>query len=243
MSRILHLISKHKTGMALGVVFLLAYFINPAIHRAENSDLNFHARYYGGMPARFFGRDRVRLEDEPMSYFQLNPYQFVKNNPASNVDPDGKKTTEEFKYYAAHLNQIPEMLKLEKEALESTKIMANIEDPSGQRFKNFHNNEMDAFRHAFLAIKTTQKLGPADALKALSAHESGRNFSNWELKDLPLNEVQMDMFNNKVGIEAAIDPANTNKPAFEIAVDLFRSNKLQTFVGTDKSAAGYIAKP
>ncbi|MDR1322860.1 MAG: peptidoglycan DD-metalloendopeptidase family protein [Candidatus Margulisbacteria bacterium] len=46
--------------------------------------------YYDQQPARFMGRDRVRLEDDPENYFGVNPYVFVRNNPLRYMDPDGK---------------------------------------------------------------------------------------------------------------------------------------------------------
>jgi RHS repeat-associated protein len=58
----------------------------------EDSDLYyFQARYYDGVAGRFISRDRVRLEDDLMTYFQINPFQFTKNNPIRNIDEDGNK--------------------------------------------------------------------------------------------------------------------------------------------------------
>ncbi|MDR1452563.1 MAG: hypothetical protein LBJ25_01110 [Candidatus Margulisbacteria bacterium] len=40
--------------------------------------------------ARFIGRDKVTLEDDPANYFGANPYVFVNNNPMRYTDPDGR---------------------------------------------------------------------------------------------------------------------------------------------------------
>jgi hypothetical protein len=39
---------------------------------------------------RFYGRDRVHLEDRTSDYFKLNSYIFTNNNPIKFIDPDGK---------------------------------------------------------------------------------------------------------------------------------------------------------
>ncbi|GBR76405.1 hypothetical protein NO2_0957 [Candidatus Termititenax persephonae] len=49
----------------------------------------FQARYRDPVDNRFYGRDRVHLEDNPMNYFGMNAYLFVNNNPITNSDPDG----------------------------------------------------------------------------------------------------------------------------------------------------------
>jgi RHS repeat-associated protein len=50
---------------------------------------NFHARYRDPVDNRFYGRDRVKLEDNLKNYFGINPYLFTNNNPVRNVDEDG----------------------------------------------------------------------------------------------------------------------------------------------------------
>jgi RHS repeat-associated protein len=50
---------------------------------------NFHARYRDPVDNRFYGRDRVKLEDNLTNYFGINPYVFVNNNPIRYLDPNG----------------------------------------------------------------------------------------------------------------------------------------------------------
>jgi RHS repeat-associated protein len=52
---------------------------------------NFHARYRDPVDNRFYGRDRVKLEDNLENYFGINPYVFVNNNPVRYVDAEGNK--------------------------------------------------------------------------------------------------------------------------------------------------------
>jgi RHS repeat-associated protein len=55
----------------------------------EDSDLYyFQARYYDD--GRFLTRDSITLEDGLTDIFQLNPYQFNRNNPVKYKDDDGK---------------------------------------------------------------------------------------------------------------------------------------------------------
>jgi RHS repeat-associated protein len=64
----------------------------------------FQARYYDPVAGRFWGRDRVVPEIAKLNQFQMNPYQFNKNNPVSYTDKDGhlseRKTIDEntFRY-------------------------------------------------------------------------------------------------------------------------------------------------
>lgn len=56
----------------------------------DDTDLfYFQARYYDSIAGRFMGRDPVTIETSMTSHFQLNPFQYVNNNPVLYVDQNG----------------------------------------------------------------------------------------------------------------------------------------------------------
>ncbi|GBR72694.1 putative Rhs family protein [Candidatus Termititenax aidoneus] len=52
----------------------------------------FQARYRDPVDNRFYGRDRIKLEDNLKNYFGINSYLFVNNNPIKNNDSNGQWT-------------------------------------------------------------------------------------------------------------------------------------------------------
>jgi hypothetical protein len=83
-----------------------------------------------------------------------------------------------------------------------------------------HNNEADAFRHAYFNYILTQRIGANEAKSYADAHErSGEN---------PKGEELMDLFNNDVGRRLALDPSNKGRDPVEVIHEAIRNGQLQT---------------
>jgi len=52
----------------------------------------FQARYYDPVAGRFWGRDRVTLENNIVNYFSMNSFLFTNNNPVNSIDREGLLT-------------------------------------------------------------------------------------------------------------------------------------------------------
>jgi hypothetical protein len=83
-----------------------------------------------------------------------------------------------------------------------------------------HNGDGDAFRHAVWSINMTREIGPDAAKEIGDAHE--RSEVN------PVGERLMDLFNNAVGRQLAMDPANAGRSATDIALQALAAGQLQT---------------
>jgi RHS repeat-associated protein len=55
----------------------------------ETGLYNFWNRYRDPMDNRFYGRDRVKLEDGTENYFKINQYVYANNNPLKYIDSNG----------------------------------------------------------------------------------------------------------------------------------------------------------
>jgi hypothetical protein len=82
------------------------------------------------------------------------------------------------------------------------------------------NDAADAYRHALWTFRMTRALGPDVAKTVGDAHE--RSVPN------PDEELLMDLYNNKVGRELAMDPENADKSAEEIARQALERGLLRT---------------
>ena len=83
-----------------------------------------------------------------------------------------------------------------------------------------HNNEADAFRHAYWSFEIARKAGPEAAKEFGDAHE--RSDSN------PTPERLMDLYNNKVGRDLAADPVNADRDGRDVIREAIREGKLRT---------------
>ncbi len=86
--------------------------------------------------------------------------------------------------------------------------------------ENHHNNEADAFRHAHWSFEVARKIGPDAAKEFGDAHE--RSEAN------PTPERLMDLYNNKVGRDLAMDPENAGRDARDVIREAIREGKLKT---------------
>ncbi len=82
-----------------------------------------------------------------------------------------------------------------------------------------HNNEADAFRHAYWSYEMALKYGLEMAKEIGDGHEiTGEN---------PLSERAMDLFNNRVGRELALDPNNKGQGAEDVIIKAIKDGKLR----------------
>lgn len=81
------------------------------------------------------------------------------------------------------------------------------------------DNHVDAFRHALWSYLVTKSLGPAVAKRWLESNEITR-------VNRPGSRM-MDLFNNAIGRELAMDPKNQNRPPEEVVAEALRDGLLQ----------------
>ena len=94
------------------------------------------------------------------------------------------------------------------------------------RFQRGVNDESDAFRHALGSYLMTKRYGAVEAKKILDGHERAPGFRSKSLsKD---GAVLQDLYNNKIGMEAAVDPKNRDKDPVDVIQELYEKRKLQT---------------
>ncbi len=82
------------------------------------------------------------------------------------------------------------------------------------------NDEGDAFRHAHWSFQMTRQIGPDAAKDFSDAHE--RSHPN------PVPERLMDLYNNKVGRDLALDPENADRDGREVIREAIRNGNLRT---------------
>jgi hypothetical protein len=81
-----------------------------------------------------------------------------------------------------------------------------------------HNNAADAFRHALWSYKMTKAKGPefakevADSLEVTHPSEPGDRL--------------MDLYNNKIGRQLAMDPTNLARPGDQVILEALQQGKL-----------------
>ncbi|MBL6935944.1 MAG: hypothetical protein ISR48_11085 [Alphaproteobacteria bacterium] len=85
--------------------------------------------------------------------------------------------------------------------------------------ESLQDGPADAFRHALWNYKMTQKIGSDAAKGAADAHEVSDPNND--------GERLMDLYNNRIGRELALDPANKGRPAEEVIHEAIRKGNLQ----------------
>lgn len=88
------------------------------------------------------------------------------------------------------------------------------------------NDDQDAVRHALGSFLLTRRYGAKDAKQILDGHERRPN-SGLSKKGTPGAALQ-DLYNNRVGREAAMDPKYKGMPPDQVILELYRAGKLQT---------------
>jgi hypothetical protein len=93
------------------------------------------------------------------------------------------------------------------------------------------NNETDAVRHTLWNYEMTKTFGAKEAKKIGDAHERGaiRNIFKKDGSG-PNDESErlMDLHNNKVGRELALDPKNKARSSTDVVLDALKKGKLRT---------------
>jgi len=85
---------------------------------------------------------------------------------------------------------------------------------------SLHNNADDAVRHALWSFEMTKYLGADTAKKYGDAHERTPNN--------PTGEKAMDLFNNAVGRQLALDAKQSSMSAREVVMEALKNGRLRT---------------
>lgn len=102
-----------------------------------------------------------------------------------------------------------------------------------------HADDQDAVRHALASFLLTRKVGDKNAKIILDGHERfpfspgsglglGSGSGNSSHGPGPSGDVLQDLYNNRVGRQAALDPRNKGKAPDQVIMELYRAGKLQT---------------
>ncbi|WP_430397674.1 DUF6973 domain-containing protein [Ferrovibrio sp.] len=83
-----------------------------------------------------------------------------------------------------------------------------------------HNNADDAVRHALWSFEMTKYLGADTAKKYGDAHE--------RIPNNPTGEKAMDLFNNAVGRQLALEAKQSNVSARQVVLEALRNGRLRT---------------
>ncbi len=184
-------------------------------------------RIYDPAIAKFLSVDPL-AKKFPM----LTPYQFASNSPIWMVDLDGLEGTT--------YNQFQRLTKSEKKLLvthfwiknqlEKNRALAfqkTAEEFTGTESEKtgFHNDEADAFRHAFFNALNAQSFGKSLANDLGRAHEALDDPEDLLDKE---NEIKMDLHNNAVGQD--IGSANSNASADKIVNLIEKERKAGSLV-------------
>lgn len=134
---------------------------------------------------------------------------------ALGFDPKGPGKGE-----AAFLAKNPAAAIIAKGLGKTSYDQAIAEVRSGKFTKeSLQDGPADAFRHALWNYKMTQKIGSDAAKGAADAHEVSDPNND--------GERLMDLYNNRIGRELALDPANKGRPAEEVIHEAICNGTLQ----------------
>jgi len=197
--------------------------------RDKESGLDYMmARYYSSSLGRFMAvepGDDTQV-DNPQSW---NKYSYVRNNPLSNVDPDGRESV------AANRTNPDERALARQHPIAAYVGAGLAERATTETAKKFgvlelkDDSAQNAVRHATWGCMMAQSsfIGPELADEFGVAHEVG------DANNTPA-QGQMDDFNNTVGISLASDP-NTSS-CVDAAMGALSQGRLQTAPGQRPAA-------
>ena len=145
------------------------------------------------------------LSVDPLTklYPELTPFQFASNNPIWMIDYDGlegKPYTDQWNELTSSEKQIllntpaKNIFQLAKNKELATAMTEELF--GSDENATFHNDEADAFRHAFFNALNTQSFGIELANKLGKAHEA---IDDPTKREKLKNEIKMDLHNNAVG--------------------------------------------
>jgi hypothetical protein len=179
----------------------------------------------------------VHLEDDLKNYFGINPYVFTNNNPIRNVDANGNTPAEVVYFIQPHRwAEFPIASSVADEARSMTvEYIRNTRGTNADfaisQKGTYEDNDVDAFRHAFLTIRLRQELGDDAAKNILTNHEKDLFNEQGATKE----QHDFDMFNNEVALNVPLDKTveNSKEYAKQLAVNLLNQGKLQTTLISD----------
>jgi len=115
-----------------------------------------------------------------------------------------------------------------KHGFEPDEIAKDAEKKAQELFpdqKGFADDS-DAFRHTLGSYMMTKKNGEKNAKDILDRHERSPSAG---LSPGDSDETRLqDLYNNRVGRDAAIDPKNKDRDPVEVVKQLYKQGKIQT---------------
>ena len=113
--------------------------------------------------------------------------------------------------------------------IRPNKIAKKARKSARKLLPNFkgHKDDQDAVRHALGSFLLTRQYGAADAKQILDGHERSPGILSSGDSGTPGDALQ-DLYNNRVGRQAALDPRNKGKRPEQVIMELYRAGKLQT---------------
>ena len=142
--------------------------------------------------------------------------------PRNNIITDPNEVYEHFEFDPNGPGQREVGLNDPVAAAEAVILRRKVDKVTDRLFPGVprHNNEVDAFRHAWWSYQMTQEFGPERAKEFGDAHEI--SVPN------PHPERMKDLHNNAVARELAQDPKNEGRPAEEVIMEALRNGLIQT---------------
>lgn len=116
-----------------------------------------------------------------------------------------------------------------KYGFEASKIANTAKQEARKVFPSLKgaDDDGDAFRHALGSYMMTTHYGAKAAKEILDGHERSPGLISYGSKRTEESNLQ-DLYNNKVGRDAALNPKNKDRNPLEVTKELYYNGKLQT---------------
>ncbi len=161
--------------------------------------------------------DAAGKAPEPLLAGDVDP----RNDPRTHepVDPDELRDALEFEEEGA--DDYDNAFNDPFDAVIARQLAGEAEEVTARLFPDVlpHNNEADAFRHAYWSYLMTRRLGSSKAKQFTDGHE--RN------PDQPVAEQLMDLFNNAIGRLLAEDTRHRERDPTELILEALDSGVLK----------------